>query len=107
MGPVRNTRIPQTRLAIATPLVFGRLPPVGVISGVLYGFIFLSVDVKEHATLSAGANVDHGVKVETTGAHVNRAADRGCVSRLVRLNSFILRLAAGRHPIRSYSTVCA
>jgi len=37
-----------------------------------------SENVKEHATLSAGASVDHGVKVETTKDHVNRAADRGC-----------------------------
>ena len=35
-------------------------------------------NVKEHATLSAGASVDHGVDVETTKEHVNRAADRGC-----------------------------
>ena len=35
-------------------------------------------NVKEHATLSAGASVDHGVEVETTGNHVNRTADRGC-----------------------------
>lgn len=36
------------------------------------------LNVKEHAPLSAGANVDHGVDVEITGKHVNRAADRGC-----------------------------
>jgi hypothetical protein len=47
-------------------------------------FIFLP-NVKEHATLSARASVDHGVDVEVTEDHVNRAADRGCVSRLVRL----------------------
>ena len=35
-------------------------------------------NVKEHATLSAGASVDHGVDVKTTGEHLNRAADRGC-----------------------------
>ena len=35
-------------------------------------------NVKEHATLSAGASVDHGVEVETTGEHENREADRGC-----------------------------
>ena len=35
-------------------------------------------NVKEHATLSAGASVDHGVEVEATEDHVNRAADRGC-----------------------------
>ena len=44
-------------------------------------------NVQEHAPLSAGANVDHGVKVKTTGEHENRAADRGCVSRLVRCSS--------------------
>jgi len=38
----------------------------------------ISCNVKEHATLSAGAGVDHGVEVETTGGHVNRADDRGC-----------------------------
>jgi len=41
------------------------------------GGVLLS-NVKEHATLSAGASVDHGVEVETTEDHVNRAADRGC-----------------------------
>jgi hypothetical protein len=45
-------------------------------------YIFLP-NVKEHATLSAGARVDHGVEFETTEDHVNKAADRGCVSRLV------------------------
>jgi hypothetical protein len=35
-------------------------------------------NVKEHATLSAGAHVDHRVDVETTVNHVNRTADRGC-----------------------------
>jgi len=40
---------------------------------------FISLDnVKEHAPLSARASVDHGVKVETTQEHLNRAADRGC-----------------------------
>jgi hypothetical protein len=36
------------------------------------------MNVKEHAPLSARACVDHGVDVETTEGHVNRAADRGC-----------------------------
>jgi hypothetical protein len=45
-------------------------------------------NVKEHATLSAGARVDHGVDVEATKEDVNWAADRGCVSRLVRLLGF-------------------
>ena len=35
-------------------------------------------NVKEHATLSAGASVDHGSEVEATEDHVNRTADRGC-----------------------------
>ena len=35
-------------------------------------------NVKEHATLSAGASVDHGVDAGITKDHVNRAADRGC-----------------------------
>ena len=35
-------------------------------------------NVKEHAPLSAEASVDHGVEVETTEEHRNRAADRGC-----------------------------
>ena len=41
--------------------------------------IFISLaNVKEHAPLSAGASVDHGVDVGITEDHVNRAADRGC-----------------------------
>jgi hypothetical protein len=48
---------------------------------------FISENVKEHAPLSAAASVDYGVGVETTVEHVNRAADRGCVSRLVRCSS--------------------
>ena len=39
---------------------------------------FSSANVKEHATLSARAHVDHGVEVGITDEHVNRAADRGC-----------------------------
>ena len=35
-------------------------------------------NVKEHATLSAGARVNHRVEVETREEHVNSAADRGC-----------------------------
>ncbi len=45
-------------------------------------------NVKEHATLSARASVDHGVGVGVKKRHVNRAADRGCVSRLVLLLVF-------------------
>lgn len=54
-------------------------------------------NVKEHATLSAGASVDHGVEVESTGEHVNRAADRGCVSRLVRCSSSSDEAICGGH----------
>jgi hypothetical protein len=46
-----------------------------VVSG---GFLNFQTNVKEHATLSARARVDHGVGVKTTEDHVNRAADRGC-----------------------------
>ena len=35
-------------------------------------------NVKEHATLAAGASVDHGVDVGITEDHANRTADRGC-----------------------------
>jgi hypothetical protein len=48
-------------------------------------------NAKEHATLSAGASVERGVGVEATQEHENRAADRGCVSRLVVPSSFVLR----------------
>ena len=40
--------------------------------------IFLLPNVKEHAPLSARASFDHGVEVEDTGGHVNKAADKGC-----------------------------
>ena len=39
---------------------------------------FFLANVKEHATLSAEASVDHVVKVRYTEEHENRAADRGC-----------------------------
>ena len=54
----------------------------------------LPPNVKEHATLSAGASVDHGVEVEGRKGHENRAADRGCVSRLVRCWLVCSRMAA-------------
>jgi hypothetical protein len=50
----------------------------------------LTPNVKEHAPLSAGANVDHGVKVKTTGEHENRAADRGCCVSPCSISSFLL-----------------
>ena len=49
--------------------------------------IFLP-NVKEHATLSAGARVDHGVEVKITGDHVNKAADRGCCVSSCSASSF-------------------
>ena len=49
---------------------------------------FSSANVKEHATLSARASVDHGVDVETMGEHVNRAADRGCCVSTCCASSF-------------------
>ncbi len=64
-------------------------------------------NVKEHATLSARARVDHGVDVDTTEKHVNRTADRGCVSRLVRLFRCLLcwtRLARLRFEVRHKAT---
>jgi len=45
-------------------------------------------NVKEHATLSAGASVDHGVEVVTMEDHVNRAADRGCCVSTCCASSF-------------------
>ena len=50
-------------------------------------------NVKAHPPLPAGAEVDHGVKVVTTGCHLNRAAGRGWMSRLVSL--FFLYLQNG------------
>ena len=54
-----------------------------------FGISFLH-NVKEHAPLSARASVDHGVGIECREGHVNRAADRGCVSRLVVLLVFMV-----------------
>ena len=64
-------------------------------------FIFLS-NVKEHATLSAGAHVDYGVDVETTEEHVNRAADRGC-----RVSTCSLNLHSLIELTRSPSEFCS
>jgi len=40
--------------------------------------IIFIANVKEHAPLSAGASVDHGVEVVITREHRNRTACRGC-----------------------------
>ena len=53
------------------------------------GVFIFEANVKEHAPLSVGAHVDRGVDVITTEDHENRAADRGCVSRLVRFGIFV------------------
>ena len=59
------------------------------------GGVFNSLpNVKEHATLSAGASVDHRVGVEATEDHVNRAADRGCC---VSSCSLLLVIDVGLH----------
>jgi hypothetical protein len=71
-----------------SPQVVARLNHLQLLPEVFLRGIHFLQNVKEHATVSAGAKVDHGVRVETTGNHVNRAADRGCVSRLV-LRSFL------------------
>ena len=57
-----------------------------------------SANVKEHATLSAGAGVDHGVDDGITKDHVNRAADRGCCVSTCS-DYFFLK----RDPVRVYS----
>jgi len=76
------------RFALRPNLQLGRFisafERVCVCHGVCGGEFILE-NVKEHAPLSAGARVERGLEVDTTEDHVNRAADRGCVSRLVRL----------------------
>ena len=47
---------------------------------------FFFANVKEHATLSARARVDHGVEVGVTENHINRAAPSGWMERLVELS---------------------
>jgi hypothetical protein len=49
---------------------------------------FSPTNVKEHAPLSAGARVDHGVEVETTEEHGNMAADRGCCVSTCSLSDY-------------------
>ena len=48
-------------------------------------------NVKEHATLSAGASVGRGIEVGITVEHVNKAADRGCCVSACS----VLRFSAG------------
>ena len=59
-------------------------------------------NVKEHATLSAGASVDHGVEVGVTGEHVNRAADRGCRVSTCSASDFLRSLDAPDATIRAF-----
>jgi hypothetical protein len=56
---------------------FWRIDMLATVDAMKFWHIILE-NVKEHATLSARARVDHGVGVKTTEDHVNRAADRGC-----------------------------
>ena len=58
-------------------------------NGMFYG-LKISTIVQEHATLSAGASVDHGVDVETTKDHLNRAADRGCCVSTCSISSLLV-----------------
>jgi hypothetical protein len=46
-------------------------------------------NVKAHAPLPAAAHVDHGVGVEITQNHRNRAAGSGCMARLVLLEKLL------------------
>jgi hypothetical protein len=62
-------------------------------TNMIRGRIILWANVKEHATLSAGASVDHGVEVGATKDHVNRAADRGCCVSSCSESSFDLAAA--------------
>ena len=66
--------------SVATiPLAAAMRGVIALMIGMIWMAIFLFLhNVKEHATLSAGAHVDHGVDVGITENHVNRAADRGC-----------------------------
>jgi hypothetical protein len=63
---------------------------IGVFKATLSQIVLLCRTSK--STPPAGASFDHGVEVETTENHVNRAADGGCMSRLVRCLTFGDRL---------------
>jgi hypothetical protein len=71
IADLRNGKQSTTKVNAAT----NAYHPCGL--GMRLIFIFLA-NVKEHATLSAEAHVDHGVEVGIEIEHVNRAADRGC-----------------------------
>jgi hypothetical protein len=54
-------------------------------------------NVKAHPPLPAGAKANLGVKVVTTGCHLNRAAGSGWMSRLVRLSDSLASLDLEPH----------
>jgi hypothetical protein len=47
-------------------------------------------------TPTSGSSVDHGVRVETTGKHRNRAAGRGCHDAACSA-SYLVRISLGRN----------
>ena len=68
-------------------------------------------NVKEHATPLAGAGVETGLEVHTTGDSADKAASGGCVSRLVRNSSFPLgpcdRLEISKIGLYEYKVMAA
>jgi hypothetical protein len=91
------TAIPRRRLIVSTneamAIPIRNAMCVTTVLAVLEIVFILLENVKEHAPLSARAHVDHGVEVKTREDHENRAADRGCVSRLVRASAFRMQIA--------------
>jgi hypothetical protein len=83
-----SRRLPDWFMAVKSILV-----PIwyGGVIWILGGSEKFLPNVKAHAPLPARAGVDHGVEVKTTGNHGNRAAGRGCMTRLVS-RFFILGL---------------
>ena len=64
-------------------------------------------NVKEHATLSAGASVDHGGEVGITEEHVNRAADRGCCVSTCYASSFCDAEASSMDELKKSAHICS
>jgi hypothetical protein len=80
-------------------------------AGYDFGFVprqhdISSENVKEHATLSAGASVDNGVEVKTTEDHVNRAADRGCSVSACSASSICWRSSGKVYRSQSDVAIC-
>ena len=81
-----QARCALTETCVHKPRYYVGLKPRTDLKQLPHGGNYLfQANVKEHATLSARTLADHGVRGVVTGDHENRAADRGCVSRLVRL----------------------